>query len=350
LVTTPAGILRLRQSGDDRRTATVTLENAIAPAPKPEPSQEAKEAEMKVRLLAFAEAIENRAKVLDNERPLRAHVVSLAQVDAAPRIVQRGEVVARQTIRPLRAFTQDTRPLGRTNGRFGSTGSTLFEAIWDGGPPALCWRNPQQLEAYSTRSYGNVDSFCLQDMDGDGKYEVLWKRPRFAPGTRYVLAGWDMRTVLNGDEGPPITVRPADPATLPPETIEMTYVGVSDEGMNQAGVVKAEAIDFNWTFASFPQSSSATLPFKSLSIKLDADGNGKISDNGRDTIRVSGVTGNSQARIQFLGFFLLGEQLLTNPAAGAAQLRDLAKSIRDSETVTGRKPPEASQIATPTTR
>jgi hypothetical protein len=339
LVATPAGTLRLRQNGTDRRTATVTLETAPIRVSQPAPAPETASADLRARMLLMAEMADRRARMLDREQPLRAHVLSLAQVDAAPRTVQRGEVVARQTIRPVKAFTQDATPLGRPE-RFGAPGTLLFEVPWNDEPPVLCWRNPEQLTSVEPANHNNytVKSFCLQDIDRNGSYEVLWKDPQFIRGARYALAGLETRTALDGGQKPPITVRSADASLLAPETIELVYVGVTEEGIGAGGTVVPKAVGFNWRYASFPLPTSASSTFLVQGVSVSEKGDGKYTSSSRDFVTVSGVTGNGQAQVQILGLYPLGDQLLSDPAERAARFRALAKSIRESKEVTGADP------------
>ncbi|MCA3693928.1 hypothetical protein [Aquidulcibacter sp.] len=342
LLETPAGNLRLRPLGSDRLKAMASLEQPSKPAEKVEAPARLDQETLQKTMLGIAQIVEAEANRLDNSVPTRMQVATPAQIDPSPRPIRAGEVVARQTIRPVRAFTQDTSPLNRPT-RFGPPGALLFQVSQGNDPTMLCWRNPEQMaQTAPDQQQNRVQSYCLEDYDKDGRYEVLWKNPVFAEGTRYLLQGRSSRTVLNQPDSPPISVQPADPSLLPPETIELVYLGVSDEKLNETGAVIPESLKFQWRYATFPGGSPEITGIFMFEVNVSKEGSGQYHIGDQPVLIVRDVKADSNPNLQVQGFYPLGDVDLQILAERAKDMRAFAQKLREG----AKAPAEATTGAT----
>lgn len=329
LLSTPAGNLRLRQEGTNRLKVLASMEQPAKPVKKVEAPTPPSQKDLTAAMFTLARIVDGQAAQLENSMPTRMHVLTLAQVDPAPRPIRVGEVVARQTIRPPGAFSQDATPLNRPE-RFGPPGALLFPVQYRNHSTFLCWRNAEQMAKTTPESHQwRVKGHCLEDEDKDGRYEVLWKDPIFALGSRYLLVSVSGRTLLNQPTTPPITVKPADPNLLVPETIELAYLGVSDEGLTAAGAVVAESFKFQWRHGTFPSRSPEFTKIFEFEVRVNEEGMGDYVLGGKPVLRLRDARANSNPNLQVQGFYPLGDVDLQNIAERAKDMRSIAQTLRE---------------------
>jgi len=329
LLATPAGNLRLRQEGTNRLKALASMEQPAKPEKKVETPAPPSQKELTTAMLTLARIVDGQAEKLENSMPTRMQVLTLAQVDPAPRPIRVGEVVARQTIRPPGAFTQDATPLNRPE-RFGPPGALLFPFLYRNHSMLLCWRNAEQMAQTAPENHQwRVQSHCLEDEDKDGRYEVLWKDPIFALGSRYLLQSVRARTVLNQATTPPITVKPADPNLVAPETIELVFLGVSDESLTEAGAVLADSFKFQWRYGTFPSRAPELTKIFEFEVRINKEGMGDYLLGGKPVLRIRDARANSNPNLQVQGFYPLGDVDLQNFAERAKDMRSIAQTLRE---------------------
>jgi hypothetical protein len=165
---------------------------------------------------------------------------------------------------------------------------------------------------------------CIEDVDGNGDYEVLWRAPIFTPATQMSLANLLDQTGLGTASAPAIKVEPTQVANPPSATLELLNSGVAGLQVDGGGVMRPQSLSFSLRVAgmqpdSFNYFVSLSAVVQTYEVPLDRDGNGRMEDgNGNVLIEVSEAKIDGRAKVRLGPTFLAGrEQLIRYDALAA---------------------------------
>lgn len=345
----PIGKLKFKTDYD---AATIDIyyddQAKLAPKAKSLPS----DAEKQKFLLDQANLLAFKAKDYDNRKAYE--VLFGERSAAAPEFVKakRFDLIATESFTPAKLYTQKNSPLNRPE-RFGPVGAVLYE-IHIGGelptpdklvealfgkplpisPPRalVCWIEYDKLaiEVVKSQFFGYKSS-CLEDKDGDKKYETLWKDVSFDPISLYSVTRVSTPAVLDGADGAnPVEIFPLESAKLPSEKMSLYYMGASSETFDEKGNLVSDAVKFEWRYNSLEHDKTPGGIIDQVEILIDEKGHGILKDdNGNTRIEVKNFKPDGTAEIYFNDYHKQGIRPLVDYAQKAKMLRETEALLRD---------------------
>jgi hypothetical protein len=168
--------------------------------------------------------------------------------------------------------------------RYGPPGALLFPGM-RGNSRVIC----RPVLGRGQRSY------CLQDTNNDGAYDVMWPNA--------VFAGVDGVLLTNtGSPGQrlrvPVAATVAPDAARPELTLSLRYIGPVRERRDDAGALRATAVGFVWSSAGWVGNFGPTYQFE---VELNETGEGVIAGHDGTALgrirNVSVATGSAEILI-----------------------------------------------------
>jgi hypothetical protein len=141
---------------------------------------------------------------------------------------------------------------------------------------------------------------CIQDTDGDGKYEWLIKDPVFPQKPAFMLAEVYTHTDLRRTN--PIEVEPAPSQDLPISTADLIATGIASRIMTPEGHYRPNIYRFSFKmrapeYVKRPTTSSTVI--KNFDVELDRNGAGQLrSSNGTLLIEVRNAKMDGSAEVR----------------------------------------------------
>jgi hypothetical protein len=205
-----------------------------------------------------------------------------------PQMVEAGQLITRQTVKPARAVRLTSAP---SRGLYGPVGSILWQAR-EGNTEYWCWRDQAKLDLA-----GNV--YCYLDSNKDGVFDALYEN--VSPGNQT-----QFQTFVRGkDEGlkAPVSYEPA-PAPEFNEIAGIRYKGVHAGLISDDGKIRPGQVHVQFVVGSNPKNMRVVFNY---AIPLDYLGHGEADLPNGYHIEVDDVEVGGRARIQVIGGIPEGE-------------------------------------------
>jgi hypothetical protein len=341
ILATPFGLLVITESAstpqtyqakwDDRTAITASAFNPAEMAP-PELSfiegslrEEATKFTKSADILAKLSSPMVRYQVAPNEAPVFVETI-------ANRVVTTRRVELASFVR------QTASPQNRPN-RYGDAGAILFAPINMAMRRLYCLDSNRPFEAGTVPARQRYH--CIEDVDGDGVYEVLWRDPIFTPADQSSLVSLFGQYALGSATAPVIKVEPVEVSNPPTAQLELLNSGISGTRVDAAGELKPTAIGFSLRVAGMqPKSFDYFVELSSVvqtyDVELDENGNGVFKDaEGNVLIEVSNAKIDGKALVKLGSSFLAGREqlirydaLVASPRERAARLMQAADKVK----------------------
>jgi hypothetical protein len=248
------------------------------------------------------------------------------------------QVVTTRNIQLDSFVRQTSSPQNRPN-RYGAAGAILFAPINMAMRNLYCLDSNRQLAADAVPTRHRYH--CIEDVDGDGSYEVLWRDPIFTPADQSGLVSLFGQSALGSTSAPAIKVEPVAISNPPTAQLALLNSGISGARIDATGELKPTSIGFSLrvvgmqpkTFDYFIDLSSVVQTYF---VELDTEGNGALKDAaGNRLIEVNNAKINGQALVRLGSTFLVGQErlirfdLLARPQRErAARLMEAADKVK----------------------
>lgn len=230
------------------------------------------------------------------------HVMNAVVADADYRMVDHGDVLIEQFVRPA-GLARITRPVRNAN-KYGPMGAALWPGV-DGDSRYWCWKRPGPLRPHMRNNW-----YCYQDDDGDGTSERLMENTLWQSAP--ILSHFQF-TNIGRDEG----VRESASFVVEPgalgemeERVVLRYFGVTRAHVRADGSLSDAAVQFELLTGPDPENLGVV---KRIEVQTDASGRGEYSAPNGIRLRVDGVNLDGTARVQVLSGLPTGRALLFAP-------------------------------------
>lgn len=263
------------------------------------------------------EAVRNRYEPEIDKPPVQAvlHVMNAVQPDADFRVVDHGDVLIDQRVRPA-GLARMTRPV-RNAKKYGPVGVALWPGV---GPEGQywCWKRTGPLNPVIRNNI-----YCYQDNDGDGTSERLWENTLWQ--TAHIWTHFQFNSLGHDEEVSETASFTVEPGALGEieELVILRYAGVVSGQVAPDGSIAYGTIEFELLTGPDLQMLSVRQR-----IRIETDAHGKGEYVGRNGIRmvVDGVFLDGTARIQLLAGLPTGRTLLF-PALTREFVLDRARTV-----------------------
>lgn len=263
------------------------------------------------------ETVRNRYEPEIDMPPPQAvlHVMNAVQPDADFRVVDHGDVLIDQRVRPA-GLARMTRALPNAK-KYGPVGVALSPGV---GPEGQywCWRRAGPLNPAI-----RINIYCYQDNDGDGTSERLWENTLWQ--TAHIWTRFQFNSLGQDAEVAETASFAVEPGALGEieELVILRYAGVVSGQVAPDGSIAYGTIEFE--LLTGPDFETLSVRQR---IRVETDAHGKGEYVGRNGIRmlVDGVFPDGTARIQLLGGLPTGRALLF-PALTREFVLDRARQV-----------------------
>ncbi|MCA3695599.1 hypothetical protein [Aquidulcibacter sp.] len=309
---TPAGEVKLTQVGKSRSEAQATLAStSVDPPPPPSlilKSSHYSPEDWATIIKHFDERIQEIESQISRLEKVQLPLLDVAIVgedreDFFP--IKWRDVVLRRTVRPGELFKQKASPLNRPD-RFGVTGAILYRPLNEMGRRLLCLDSNDKIKQPVTVSI--FKTHCLEDDDGDGKYEWLLKNPLFSRSNDFTISSLHSYSDLKRTGIIPVERAPLQ--DLPYVPVELIASGITQQIRSIDGQYRPSEYRFSFkmvdpAYIKFPYMNS--LVIHNYNVALDRNGTGELrAVDGTLLIEVRNAKLDGSAEVRLHGLLKPG--------------------------------------------
>jgi hypothetical protein len=302
LYRSPAGELRLTQVGNSRQEANVTLTRNATSGTTKQPlvlklssmTPEDREKYVK-RATTRLELARKRLASYETRvsQPLEVRVVGQDREGFFP--IKWRDVLVRRSIQPAQVYRQKSSPQNRPD-RFGAANALLINPLNEIDRRMLCLLpngSVKQPEGINSKAY-----HCLEDRNGDGKYEWLIKDPTFFPNfmTENLYAFTSLETAG------PVEVEIAPKPPLEFFNFDLIATGISKQTLAEDGQYRPAEYRFSlrdMSDRSLHMQYMNSPVIRNYNVELDRNGSGELrAADGTLLLEVRNAKMNGSAEVK----------------------------------------------------